>query len=241
MDRPLRRAEHASPHRGSVAPLPDSLRRRTRWELEGLDEASLFGYLAQAQRREEIEAVADVNRILVVRYQGFVRSRVLLRVGDLPNDVIDVIVQNVLLDMLKPGFRGTSAGEYVNRIKTIVTGKIADHFRKAMPRTEHESPLVAPPDPGEGEYRDLLDRAGEERRDRIEDRLDQQRLVHEELARLREQNAVHADVAERVTLDDADPQLIADELGLTRENVDQIKSRFKKQLRERLQREDSGG
>jgi DNA-directed RNA polymerase specialized sigma24 family protein len=202
-------------------PLPDH-------ELDHLDDDRLIDYVRQARAEGATTEVGRAVARLAFGYERTVRRRVSLRI---PAERVDEVAWAVIESALKSAFDGSSQGEFRSWMGTIIQRRVADYWKKhgGDPRLvplvgEHEreddvwgeEPAVEGPEPGVLDLRDAIERALSEF-----ERDDHRRVIEEAIFNDRPSAEVAAEIE-----------------GMTAANVDQIKSRFRKRVRELL--EDDG-
>ena len=205
----------------SFRPLPDS-------ELERLDDDELIDYLRAARTVGLPDEANRAVAILAWGYMPTIRNRVRLRI---PDAEVEEVAWDVLEGALKSAFDGDSTIEFRGWIRIIIRNKVADYWRRhgEDPRRvplpeEHErdedvwgvTPSV------EGASPEVID---------LEAAIEQ---AYGELER-----AEHRQVIDEALFADRPSGEVAAEIGaMTAANVDQIKSRFRKRVRELLGGED---
>jgi len=202
----------------SFRPLPDP-------ELQRLTDDQLIDYVRKA-RAHGVPAEADrAVALLAWGYMSTIRYRVGLRI---PNQDIEDVAWDVLEGAIKSAFDGDSTIEFRGWIRIIIRNKVADYWRKhgddpkhvPLPE-EHEgdedvwgvTPAVEGASPGLIDLEAATDKA------------------YDELAR-----GDHGQVVDEAIFGDRPSAEVAAEIdGMTAANVDQIKSRFRKRVRELLE------
>jgi DNA-directed RNA polymerase specialized sigma24 family protein len=199
-------------------PLPDH-------ELDRRDDDRLIEYLRHARAKGDLGEVDRVVARLAYGYLATIRRRVSLRI---PDERVEEVAWDVLESALKSVFDGSSQGEFRALMGTIIQRRVADFWKKhggdpkLVPLVgEHEreddvwgeEPAVEGPEPGYVDVRDAIERALAE----IE-REDHRRVIEEAIFNDRPSAEVAAEID-----------------GMTPANVDQIKSRFRRRVRELLE------
>jgi RNA polymerase sigma factor (sigma-70 family) len=101
-------------------------KQRSQGELARLDDERLVGYLREAADAGDADASRDALAILVFRYEGLVRAKVLLKVD--PVDADDLVAE-VFMSALKSAFGGATPAELRAWLLTITKRRIADYHR----------------------------------------------------------------------------------------------------------------
>lgn len=193
-------------------------------ELSRLSDDDLVAYLSAARYAGQDDQVRVATGIFVQSRLGQLRNRARLKVDD-DRDVED-IVQDTIEDTLRAAFRGESPGELFSMMNTILKRRIADFYAR-----REGTPVFAGPD---ADGNDPLD-AVADAEDDITGLLSQA-VVDEELAGCSDRDRMVVEMK----IGGYASQEIADQVsasghdgaeGMTQANVDQIFSRFRKQLR----------
>ena len=166
--------------------------------------------------------------ILAWGYMPTIRNRVRLRI---PDQEVEEVAWDVLEGALKSAFDGDSTVEFRGWIRIIIRNKVADYWRRhgKEPRhvplpEEHErdedvwgvTPAVEGASPGLVDLEAAIDQAYEEL-----ERPDHRQVIDEALFGDRPSGEVAAEIE-----------------GMTAANVDQIKTRFRRRVRELLGGDD---
>jgi DNA-directed RNA polymerase specialized sigma24 family protein len=202
----------------SFRPLSDS-------ELQRLTDDQLIDYIRKARASGKLAEVDQALAILAWGYMGTIRHRVSLRI---PDQDLEEVAWDVLEGALKSAFDGDSTIEFRGWIRIIIRNKVADYWRKRegdpkqvpLPE-EHEgnedvwgvTPAV------EGKSPELID---------LEAAIDR---GYDELERDDHRRVID----EAIFADRPSAEVAAEIPGMTAANVDQIKSRFRKSVRELLE------
>lgn len=203
-------------------------RRLSDPELQRLTDDELIDYIRQARADGMPEEVDRAVAILAWGYMPTIRNRVRLRI---PDQEVEEVAWDVLEGALKSAFDGDSTIQFRGWIRIIVRNKVADYWRRhgKDPRhvplpEEHErdedvwgvTPSVEGSTPG------LID---------LEAAIDQ---AYDELER-----PEHREVIDEALFADRPSSEVAAEIeGMTAANVDQIKTRFRRRVRELLGDDD---
>lgn len=225
--RPIRLVTHAPFRR-----LPIEL-------LATLEDAELLGYVARAKRSGELEDARTAVWLLWDRHGRAMRRRVQLRIpAHLQHHldtVSDWVTERVLQTALRLSLEGSSPGEWTRYWQQAVDRQTISFWRTSQGRSlERQQGL---PSEQDGEDGTAPDRLGEE--------LDVERLIarachHEIIEGVldRMDNANHVAIVRMACFEDLASAVVAERLGETAVNVDQVKSRFRAALRRAL--EDRG-
>jgi DNA-directed RNA polymerase specialized sigma24 family protein len=193
--------------------------------LDRLEDDPLIEYLRQARAKGELGEVERAVARLAYGYLATIRRRVSLRI---PDERVEEVAWEVIESALRSVFDGSSQGEFRSWMGTIIQRRVADFWKKhagdpkLVPLVgEHqrendvwgEEPAVEGPDPTQIDVRDAIEQALTE----IE-REDHRRVIEEAIFN-----------------DRASAEVAAEIDGMTPANVDQIKSRFRKRVRELLE------
>ncbi len=195
-------------------------------ELDRLSDEALIAYVAAMRARGHREAAATGLAVLVYGHWDNVRRRVALRVR--AADVEDVTGE-VMTSAIRSAFDGTSEGEFVVWLGTIVKRRIADFHRKRE-RTIAADSLDAITEAGREPADDgAIDRSGY---------LEVQALIVE---LLQARSPEHRRVIELMVFEDLPASAATAAVpGLSEPNAYKIVSRFRKDLRAALSERDTG-
>ena len=210
-------------------------RERPEHELANLPDEELIAYVVAAREAGRVDAAKKALAIFAFGRFDMLVYRALKTVGN--RDDAEEIASETIKDVLKSAFEGVSPGEAVNLMKTILSRRIADYHdarsRKpppvALPEEsdddEHWAPDAAtsPDDKGVIFLQDLIDRA-----------LESLRPDHRLVVELK----VFQKYSSKETADLVNQKFPNLDTPMTDQNVDQIATRFRKELREEL---DDGG
>jgi RNA polymerase sigma factor (sigma-70 family) len=205
-----------------------SFRRLSDPELQRLSDDELIDYIRKARAAGMPDEVDRAVAILAWGYMPTIRNRVRLRI---PDEEVEEVAWDALEGALKSAFDGDSTVQFRGWIRIIIRNKVADFWRRhgKDPRQvplpeEHErdedvwgvTPSVEGPTPG------LVD---------LEAAIDQ---AYDELER-----DGHRQVIDEALFADRPSGEVAAEIeGMTAANVDQIKTRFRRRVRELLGGDD---
>lgn len=189
-------------------------------QLDTLADEALIAYVLDARDAGDAAAAQAALRILVWGHYATVEYKVALRIP--PADVEDVACE-AIASALTAAFDGESVGEFRSWLSTIVKRRIADYHRRVQRRLK-EVPLD---EGGDGTVPWEDDESGY-----VEVQLILQDLVDA-------LDPTHADVIRLYVFDDLPAGEVAQRIdGMTEANVHQIASRFRRDLRARLEAGD---
>ena len=201
-------------------------------QLNELSDDELFDYMIRARGAGEVEAAKLALQMLVFGHLDTIEKRVRLKV---PAEAVDEVVGKAFLSAFIGRIRGESYGEFRSWLNTIVDRRIADfHRRKNRPdevalASEHEGDADV-----WGEMPQVEGEAGA-----VETAV----VIEQVLGTLGD---VHRRVVEIYAFDQATAEETADQVNgelapnpaMSKDNVHQIYSRFRKDLIRAL--EDEG-
>lgn len=198
-------------------------------ELERLDEAALFHHLLAMRDAGQGDAATRALWFVLHRRLRWVRAKLRNR---LPDDVAEEQVVVVLARAVGSSFDGSSPGELVNWLKTIVSRTIADYHRGAEGRQLRDDRAGAA-SLGGG------DEGGRDREDGAEDAgfemVELGQIVETVLAR---RSPEHRAAIRAAYFEDLPARTVAERTGLGEANVYQLVTRFKADCRAEA---DTGG
>ena len=198
-------------------------------ELGRLSDEGLLAYMADAREAQMDAAVTRALSFLVYGYLDVLVARAALKLPQRA-DAEDVAAE-ALASAIRSTFDGKSRGEFRSWMHQILSRRIADHYRKTEGDPDHV-PLAAEHNDDEGVWGadPSVPFAGTSMdvRNAIKDAYDE--LEKDE----------HRLVVDEVIFTDRTPREVAAEIdGMTEPNVHQITSRFRRRVREILERGDT--
>ncbi len=205
---------------------PDSFRALREHELTQLSDDQLIAYIVAARAVGEMDAMTIAVRILTHGYYTLVRMRVGLKV---PKEQVEDVTNDAITSAMTSAFDGQSVGEFKSWLHTITQRRVAD-FHRSREGKPDTVPLPGAGD--EGPYGDELAVEFEGVA------IDAQQAIDTAMG---EMSDVHAKAIDLNVFDDLPAGEVAARLGLSEQNVHQIKSRFKKRVRELLDEGDTSG
>jgi DNA-directed RNA polymerase specialized sigma24 family protein len=212
-------------------------RPRTELQLHKMGDEELVRYVVDAKRAGRQEEAETGMFILLFKHESRMRYRVSLQVPahlqKHADAVADWVVPRVWDSLLKLPLRGESVGEFVNYYKAAVRGRVIDFFKTTEGKTlERQEQL---PSEHQGEPGTRADALGEDFDvDAVIAQIDLEEIVDAALGQM--DNSEHIAIIRRAFWDDQASNAVAEEFGTSAMNVDQIKSRFRKLLREECER-----
>lgn len=213
------------------------LQPETALRLADLDDDELVRRIIDARETGKLQIANEALGILIYRRSDDVLARVRLKVPE--GDAKDV-AQEAMFSGLKASFDGRSMGQFVNLLHTITDRRIADHHRK-----QEKSPGLEPlPD----ENRDDDDVWG--RTPSVSDQTGEvavQMVYDEQRSRLSEPHGLVVDLCVDGNPASRTAAIVNVKFEnqlktpMTEDNVNQIISRFRRELRTQLSVENGAG
>jgi RNA polymerase sigma factor (sigma-70 family) len=212
-----------------------SFERRLPGDLDRLSDEELIAYAVAAREASDHEAMRNALAVLAYRRLPNLTRRAALKLP--PQEAPDV-AQQAFGDAVMSSFEGRSVGEFVKLMYTVLSRRIADHHVKA----ERSPDATELPE----EHRDDDAEEDRHRRDAAVSqpetgRVDAQDVVDQALGELSDE---HRRTIELYVFEDLSAQDAANQFNqefpdsnpkMSVDNVQQIKTRFKKRLRELLE------
>jgi len=194
----------------------------------------LLAHLRAARAAGDADQDAGGQAVLAFREEPRIRARVRRACPAAPDWVHEEITGKAVDDTMAGAWRGDQIGSFRAWSQTIVHGKVSEFFRTQKGEAVLHQRSFEDPD-----GRDLLERlhtGGEDLADALDRslRLDGARVV---LGRLGERNAGHAEIVEAALFSDRPSREVAAEHGTSAANVDQICTRYRRDLRRFVQEE----
>lgn len=103
-------------------------KRLSEGELGQLSNEGLVDYVIAAREAGERGAERDGVGHLAFGFEDTIRSWVRMGMGSAPQDVDDVVME-VLVSAVRSSFEGKVIGEFASFLKTIAARRVADYFR----------------------------------------------------------------------------------------------------------------
>ncbi len=198
-------------------------------ELGSLSDEEVVAYAVAARGAGDREAIATAMKILVYGRMTYVEAMVARRV---PEHAVDAVASEAMIQAMRVVFEGESVGEFVNLLKRVTHARIADHWR-SLGRQGREQATLDSDEEGR-RRREIEDPAEEVEAVPLRTMID--RLIGE----LPEHHQAVVDCAVFDDRSSADTAHMVNERfpglnePMTADNVDQIKSRFRKALKQAL-------
>jgi DNA-directed RNA polymerase specialized sigma24 family protein len=208
---------------------------RSDLELAGMSDEGLLRYAAEAKRANAPEPAQQAMWHLLFRDEGRVRARVALKLPAHLRHHRDVVatwvLERVFDSALKLQLRGESIGEFRRYCNIVVDRQYVSFWRTQQGKAiENETELPGYADDGDA-GRDL--RGGDLDVDALVRRVELREVVEVVTGRLSHD---HAAIVRRAIWDDQASKDVAAEFGTSAANVDQITSRFRRELRAECER-----
>jgi RNA polymerase sigma factor (sigma-70 family) len=208
-------------------------RRLNDIELQKLSDEELVAYLRRSRELGETEAALDALRILVYGFEGRIRSFVR---GKVPSHAVDDIVDAILDSGFTSVFDEESIISFRAWIFRIARYRVADHYRKDRP---HLDPLPEEHDENDEIFGELQSEADATEFVGLKDALERcleelESDAHRRVVEL----AIFAQLRAREICELVNEEFPDLDPPMSESNVDKIKSRFRKCLRERLESDD---
>jgi RNA polymerase sigma factor (sigma-70 family) len=198
-------------------------------QLQQLSDERLIAYVRSARAAGDLAAGRRALALLVFGYERDVKRRLALRV---PHHAVEDVAHDALVRAIGAAFDGSSEGEFRSWLHTIVDRTAADWYRRAERRPK-EAPL-----PSEHTGEDEI--WGEEPFvDSPAGAVELRMVVDETMATL---NQRHTEVIELHVFDALPASEVCDRIeGMSEDNVAKIASRFRANLRDRLNAKTGAG
>ena len=193
-----------------------------------MSDAEIIDYIRAARAAGRPDCVKQGVAILTWGYMDTIRNRVRLRV---PDEDVEEVAWDVLEGALKSAFDGESTISFKGWIKSILHNKVVDYWRKRGDRPRN-APLPEEHEGNDEIWGEVIGIEGPS-----PDLVALQTAIDQAYLELERDD--HRQVIDEALFADRPSEEVAGEIeGMTAANVDQIKSRFRKRVRELL--EDDG-
>lgn len=213
-----------------------SFKRQLPGELDNLDDEALIAYAVGARDADELEAMKDVLAVFANRRLPDLIRRAKIKIPEA--DAEDVAMQ-AMAGAVLARFEGTSVGEFVNLANRVLARRIADYHAKAerSPDTT-ELPEEHRDGEGEGRRREAAISQSETGAVQVQSVIDQV---------LDKRSAQHRRTVELYVIEDRGGKATANQVNeefpdsnpkMSVDNVQQIASRFRDDLRDMLGDDD---
>lgn len=204
-----------------------------------LEDGELLRYIAHAKKTGRLEDGTRAAHVLLFRHEPRMRARVALRLpkhlAHHSETVAEWVLERVMRSALKLPLEGEHPGQWVNWWGAAIDRQVISFWRSTQGQTlEAEKEL---PSEHEGEEGKRPDRLGEELDiDALLRRLSYGEIVNSVLDSM--DNQSHAGIVRAAYSGDLSSAEVAERFDTTPQNVDQVKSRFRKALRAECERQD---
>jgi DNA-directed RNA polymerase specialized sigma24 family protein len=212
---------------------PSRFRARSEAELYAMDELGLIRYVADAKSDGNRDQAELGVHMLLYKHERRMRRRVALRLPERlvhhADTVSEWVLERVMRSALRLEFEGSSVGEWVNWWGRAIDRQVISFWRTTQGQAlERQDPL---PSEHVGEDHGVPDRLGEELEiERLLAQTCYAEIVQTVLERMA--NRLHLDVVRAAFWDDLPSGEVAERCGTTAGNVDQIKTRFRRDVRD---------
>jgi DNA-directed RNA polymerase specialized sigma24 family protein len=201
-------------------------------ELFDLEDGELLRYIARAKAASRLQDAVGATHVLLYRHEPRMRRRVALRLPEHlahhAETVAEWVLERVMRSALKLPLEGEHPGQWVNWWGAAIDRQVISFWRSTQGQaleTERELPSEHV-----GEEGKRPDRLGEELDiDALVRRLSCGEIVNSVLDSM--DNQSHAAIVRAAYSGDPSSAEVAERFGTTPQNVDQVKSRFRKELR----------
>lgn len=200
-----------------------------------LDDDQLVSYIVRAKKAKALEHAETGMFMLLYRHEQRMRRRVQVALprhlqhhGD---TVADWVLERVWKSALKLPVTGESTGEWVNWTKTVISRQVISFFRSSQGQAL-EQEQQWPDERHAADGSSAPDTIGIELDiDALAASLDYRAAIDAALANVNEK---HQAIIEAAYFEDRPSKDVGEEFGETYDNVDQIKKRFRTELRAQL-------
>jgi DNA-directed RNA polymerase specialized sigma24 family protein len=205
-------------------------------EVYALPSEALLTYVADAKRHGANDHARTAVHLLLFRDEARMRNRIRARLPSHlerhADTVAEWVLERITRSALLLQFEGQSVGEWVNWFETAIKRQVISFWRSAQGKAlEREDMLPAEHEDTYG-VRDWIGVDFDD--ERVAARLDGGDAIRAVLAGMT--NADHVRALHAAFWEDRASTDVAKTLGISAANVDQIKSRFRKELRAELER-----
>jgi hypothetical protein len=202
-----------------------------------MPDEELIRYIAAAKAAGAMTDAVTATHLLLWLHEERMRNRVRLR---LPRHlqhhaetVAEWVLERVTRSALGLPLKGSSVGEWVNWWGSAIDRQVISFWRSKQGQSLEEEARL--PSEHEGEEDAPPDRLGVDfDTDRVLARALYGQIVNAVLQSM--DNAEHVAILRRAIWDDQPSKTVAEEFGTSAMNVDQIKTRFKRLVREECER-----
>jgi len=221
--------------RSPISHRPDAFIPKTERQLYDLAPEALLAYVTRAKGAKAKDHARTAIHMLLFRHEERMRTRVRARLplhlAHHADTVSDWVLERIMRSALKLQLEGESIGEWVNWTETAIARQIISFWRTAQGQAlEQQRMLASEHEEDEGVHDSLGVDFDEER---VADRIDAIGAIDAVLGSM--SNRDHVAILNAVFWEDRSSAYVATEYGTSVANVDQIKTRFRKELRSELE------
>lgn len=204
-------------------------------ELFDLAPEALLAYIAHAKRANAPEHAKTGVHMLLFRYEDRIRNRVRARLPQHlqrhADTVADWVIERIMRSALRLQLEGESVGEWVNWTETAIARQVVSFWRTAHGQALEKERLLPSEHEDVDGVRDWLGVDFDD--DTVAGRLDAINAIDAVLSRM--PNRDHVKILYAAFWDDRRSADVAVEHHTSVANVDQVKFRFRKDLRRELE------
>jgi DNA-directed RNA polymerase specialized sigma24 family protein len=199
--------------------------RRSDLELDEATDEEVVDYLVAARDAGEEDEIATALRLLVFGRMPYVEAMVARKV---PDHAVDRVAGEAMFSAMKAAFQGESVGQFVNFLRAVTERRIADYWTSSRalgreaPTLDDDEDRRAAVDTSEAIEAVVVQAVVDTVLESEFPRADHQRVID---------LAVFADLPTREVCDRVNAELPGLDPPMSANNVDQVKSRFRKVLR----------
>lgn len=211
-------------------------------ELFEFEDALLLRYIKRAKGKGELEDANRAMHVLLYKHESRMRSRVVLRLPEHlmhhADTVAEWVLERVMRSALGFSFEGEHVGQWVNWWGTVIDRQVISFWRSAQGQALAQESM--PPSEHEREDRKRSDFPGEDFDvGALVNRLSYHRIMNSVLESM--DNQTHAAIVRTAYSDNSTSAEVAKRFKTTAQNVDQVKSRFRKEFRAECERQGITG
>lgn len=212
-------------------------------ELFALEDYELVEYIAKAKTSGHRDRAVAATHVLLYKHEGRMRARVALRLPEHlwhhADTVADWVLEKVTRSALKLPLKGDSVGEWVNWWTSAINRQVISFWRSRQGQAlEAEIEL---PEEHEGNDGDVTRQRPNTLGEDFDVDAKLSVLVRDDtIARVLESmgNKEHVAIIEMAIFENRPSKEVAELFETTAANVDQIKSRFKRRLKQEFENQD---
>jgi RNA polymerase sigma factor (sigma-70 family) len=216
--------------------LPSRFVPRHETALARLDDDQLIAYIVQAKKAKALESAETGMFMLLYRHEHRMRRRVQTALPEHlqhhSDAVAEWVLERVWKSALKLPVTGESTGEWVNWTKTAISRQVISFFRSSQGQALEQEQQWPDDRPDMADGSLAPDTIGVELdTDALAISLDYRAAVDAAVASL---NVKHKAIIDAAYFEDRSSRDVGEEFEETYDNVDQIKKRFRTELRAQL-------